>query len=89
MGETGGLSDPTRLPAPTTSSLMRTWVMYPEQGSFVSLKVEDAERSQGLEPGHTALSRAEYPKCTDREAELKRWEAVGNGLHGEVSTTYS
>jgi hypothetical protein len=55
MGEIYGLANPTRLPAPTTSSLARTVIMWPDTECYSRLNIEDAERCQGLEAGHTAL----------------------------------
>jgi hypothetical protein len=89
MGELYGLARPTRLPAPTTSSLSRTVVMWPQTGCFAKLHIEDAERSQGLEAGHTALppshkSKTLSPLLTPLQVLSKRFKCVGNGLHGQV-----
>jgi hypothetical protein len=84
-GEVYGLSTPTRLPAPTTSSLMRTVVMWPEDGCFAQLHIEDAERCQGMQPGHTALpADVQGNTRTPSQVLQHRFRCVGNGLHGQV-----
>jgi hypothetical protein len=89
MGEIYGLTDPTRLPAPTTSSLSRTVVMWPESGLYARLHIEDAERSQGMEAGHTALPPGECGSLTPAQIQLERFKCVGNALHGEVCAAFS
>lgn len=90
MSEIYGLADTSRLPAPTTSSLARTITMWPESQLYARLHIEDAERMQGLQPGHTALpsesssSRSKKLELTPAQVLTERFRCVGNALHGEV-----
>ena len=77
-----GKANPTCLPAPTTCGWARTVIMWPLEGTFCRLDIRDAERAQGLQPGHTAVDSAE-PGDTDG-VRTKRFELVGNALPGEV-----
>lgn len=77
LGEIYGLSDPTRLPSPTTNSCSRTVVLLPKTCSAVHLDIRDAERVQGLQPGYTVA-----PTAGVRAALSCRWQCVGNALPG-------
>lgn len=89
MGDIHGMTRPDRLPAPTTTSLARTIVMWPESGRFVKLDIGDAERSQGLQEGHTALPpNVIGPTLNAAQVLKQRFKCVGNGLHGQVSPFY-
>lgn len=82
MGDIYGSSNPTRLPAPTTCSWSQTWIMWPLEGYFCKLHILDAERAQGLPPGHTARDGAD-PGNTEG-SRTQRFKCVGNALPGEV-----
>ena len=86
MGNIGGLANPTRLPAPTTNSLARSTIVWPATGRAARLAIEDAERSQGLPAGYTALSpEVTVARMTSLQVQAARFKCVGNGLHGQVS----
>jgi hypothetical protein len=90
MGEIYGQANPTTLPAPTTSSLARTVVMWPRSGTFARLDIEDAERCQGMEPGHTALPPgSEAGSLKPPQVRTERFKCVGNALHGKVWPTHA
>lgn len=82
LGEIAGLADPTRLPAPTTNSLDRTVVVFPETEAYCRVHIKDAERLQGLTPDHTHLP--DGGGLTAAAERAKRFMVVGNGLQGEV-----
>lgn len=86
LGEIYGLAVPTRLPAPTTSSLARTVVCYTEPLRYAQLDIRDAERAQGLEPDHTRLPEdsPSVQGMTPAQLRAKRFHCVGNALHGKV-----
>lgn len=84
LGEIYGLGDPTRLPSPTTSSLARTVVMHPEQGTVTRLHVTDAERAQGMMPGHTRLTPEQEEKYSAKSLLKARFRCVGNAVPGVV-----
>ena len=88
IGEIYGHAEPTTLPAPTTSSLARTVVMWPGSGQFAQLDIRDAERAQGLSPGHTEIPNLpEGLKGLSAAGVLaQRFKCVGNALHGKVGT---
>lgn len=88
LGEIFGASNPTSLPSPTTSSLSRTILMWPEAGLYSRLHIADAERAQGLKPGHTALPEVlvKSGKFGHGECRSARFKCVGNAMPGEVSS---
>lgn len=56
VGDMFGSAQPFSVPAPTTSSLYRRIIMWPEGGegwAFCTPHIEDAERLNVLESGHT------------------------------------
>jgi hypothetical protein len=62
--------------------------MWPESGLFAKLSIEDAERSQGLEEGYTALPPTLKSKTlTPAQVLSERFKCVGNGFHGQVWLT--
>jgi hypothetical protein len=84
LGEIYGLTDPSRLPSPTTSSLARTVIMRPEAGTIQRLHIEDAERAQGLPAGYTSLPDVQVSACSQKAVLKTRFRCVGNALPGEV-----
>jgi hypothetical protein len=69
--------------------------MWPDTGCFASLHIEDAERAQGMEPGHTALPLAtelantlEGADLSPAQALTERFKCVGNALNGKVCTCH-
>jgi hypothetical protein len=84
VGEIFGLSDPSRLPAPTTVSLARTVIMRPERGSVTRINIQDAERAQGMQVGHTAVTPAEEAACDEKTNLALRFRCVGNAMPGVV-----
>jgi hypothetical protein len=84
LGEIYGLTDPSRLPSPTTSSLARTVIMRPEAGTIQRLHIEDAERAQGLPAGYTSLPDVQESGCSQKAVLKTRFRCVGNALPGEV-----
>lgn len=84
LGEIYGLADPSRLPSPTTSSLARTVVMRPERGSITRLHISDAERAQGMKPGHTSPTPAQEASHSMKGLLKIRFRCVGNALPGLV-----
>jgi hypothetical protein len=83
-GEIYGLSDPTRLPSPTTASLARTVIMRPERGTITQLHILDAERAQGMQEEHTSLTRGQSEKHIPKKILELRFRCVGNALPGLV-----
>lgn len=90
MGEIFGASNPTSLPSPTTSSLSRTVLMWPEAGLYSRLHINDAERAQGLKAGHTALLERQARDGRSGHADCRsaRFKCVGNAMPGEVSSAH-
>jgi hypothetical protein len=84
LGEIYGLSNPTRLPSPTTSSLRRTVIMRPHTGTITRLDIADAERAQGLPVGYTALPAEDTDSYTVKGVLNARFHCVGNALPGMV-----
>jgi hypothetical protein len=84
LGEIYGLSNPTRLPSPTTSNLARTIIMRPCAGTITRLGIRDAERAQGLPAGYTELPTGQ--ECNQRRELTHRFRCVGNALPGMVAT---
>ena len=77
--EVYGCSNPTCLPASTTTSWLRTVLIWPLQGVFCKLHIEDAEAAQGLLRGHTAIN----PQNPDADR-AARFKCVGNAQPGQV-----
>jgi hypothetical protein len=84
LGEIYGLANPTRLPSPTTSSLARTVIIRPHEGTFSSLDIRDAERAQGMAAGYTAVPMEHTEHYTQKGLLKTRFRCVGNALPGKV-----
>lgn len=84
LGEIYGASSPTSLPSPTTNSLARTVLMWPEAGLYSRLHIKDAERAQGMQPGHTELPGQQGR--AGKTGDAVRFKCVGNALPGQVSS---
>jgi hypothetical protein len=82
IGELFALSDPTRLPSPTTNSLARTVIMHPERGSITRLHIWDAERAQGMKVGHTCVTLGEVTASSQKSFLKLRFRFVGNAVTG-------
>lgn len=89
-GEVCGKTDPTTLPSATTVSFARTVIISPGTWQFAMLDIRDAERAQGLEPGHTEVSVdfIRKLKLTPLQVLERRFKCVGNALPGKVRSQH-